>query len=983
MRHLLIGLLFSVISMPLISQTLVPANLITTNDTGFCPPATFDLQGIGGGACDYSVESIPYNTETVGGTSVTLFDDQIQGPYPIGFSFDFYCNTYTQFYICSNGWVGFTGGQTQTWVVNPVPSAAFNVPKNTIMAPWRDWNPGTGGGGPYVTYQTQGVAPNRKLVVTWSAVPMFSCTTTFGTFQVVLFESSNVIENNLTNVTVCPQWGGGDGVQAIHNLPGNNATIVLGRNDNSFTATNESWRYSSATLQWIYQGDTVGEGPTLEVSPANGVYPTQCEYVYAVLDSNNGNIAIDSVLVSPFCQVPVFQDTPVLCNGDSTGSLTAIDTNTASSLPNIFYWKDSSGDTIQTNIVNSNTNTLNNLPAGSYSVTIIDASGCYITNGTANVTEPPVLTASTSNLGAVSCPGIFSCDAEGTGNGNGGVAPYYYLWSTGEPLQTATQLCPDSNWVTVTDNNGCEATALAIIAVPDSIKTQAFNDTMICITNPASLVAASTGGTPPFNYVWTEESLTGTVISTSQAFNVFPDTTTQYFVYSVDDNGCAGDTSEVLITVRPPLFSEIPVVDTICPYDTITIPITGFGGDSAYTFSWSSGNFGPSTTVSPDEPVWYYVTVSDFCGTPPYLDSVFVQVGGYSQIDAEIRVEDDSICIGENVYLISSGRGGFRGPDEYVYEWSEASMDDEPIQFVRPTTTKTYKVTISDLCLSPEAVATKTVYVGEPYTPNFEANPAISCSGTDVEIFFDKVLPGHTYTWDFGDGSLSQNINIDTVNHQYKNPGCYDVTLWTVTDFGCISSRTKNCLVQILEAPTANYNNSPGNPNTLNPIVKFQDASLNAQNIIWYLDGDTLSESQLFAYEFIDTGLYDVSIVAISEDGCLDTLTKTLRHSLAETMYIPTSFSPNGDGLNDVFKIGGEGIRLESFEMSIFDRWGRELFLSTNPDYGWNGKYLTTGEYVPSGSYPYIINYKDKYGEPRTVRGQVVISSTGINRGLR
>ena len=983
MRHLLLGLLFSVISMSLIGQNLVPANLITTNDTGFCPPATFNLQGIGGGVCDYSVESIPYNTQSVGGTSVTMFDDQILGPFPIGFSFDFYCNTYTQFYICSNGWVGFTGGQTQTWVVNPVPSAAFNVPKNNVMAPWRDWNPGTGGGGPYITYETQGIAPYRRLVVTWSAVPMFSCTTTYGTFQVVLFETSNVIENNLTNVPTCPAWGGGDGVQAIHNLPGNNATIVLGRNDNAFTATNESWRYSSATLQWIYQGDTVGEGPTLEISPVNGVYPTQCEYVYAVLDSNNGNVAIDSVLVSPFCQVPIFQETPVLCHGDSTGSLTATDTNTAAALPMVFYWKTANGDTIQTSVVNSNTNTLANVPAGTYFVTIIDASGCYITNGSASVTEPPLLTASTSNLSAVSCPGIFSCDASGTGNGNGGVAPYYYLWSTGEPFQTASQLCPDTNWVTVTDNNGCQATAFALIDVPDSIKTKAFSDTMICITNPASLVAASTGGTPPFNYVWTEASLTGTVISNSQAFNVFPDTTTQYFVYSVDNNGCAGDTSEVIVKVRPPLSSEIPKVDTICPYDTITIPITGLGGDSLYTFSWSSGNFGPTTTVSPDESIWYYVTVSDFCGTPVYKDSVFVQVGGYSEIDAEIRVEDDSICVGENVYLIASGRGGFRGPDEYVYDWSEPSMEDDPIQFVRPTSTKTYSVTISDLCLSPVGVATKTVYVGEPYTPNFEASPAISCSGTDVELFFDKVLPGYSYTWDFGDGQVYTNLNLDTVNHQYDDPGCYDVTLSTVTDFGCYSSRTKKCLVQILEAPIANYYHSPENPSTLDAIVKFQDASINAKHITWYIDGDTLSEKGLFAYEFADTGFYKVSLVAVSEDGCVDTLSKMLRHSLAQTLYIPTSFSPNGDGLNDVFKIGGEGIRLENFEMSIFDRWGRELFISNNPDFGWNGKYLTTGEYVPSGSYPYVINYKDQYGEPRTIRGHVVISSTGVNRGLR
>ncbi|MEX2595477.1 MAG: PKD domain-containing protein [Salibacteraceae bacterium] len=981
-RGLFILIICMVIHLTTTGQNLVPSNLIVTNDTGYCPPATFDLVANGGGGCEYSIDSIPYNTYPTGGTSVSMFDDQLLGPYPIGFSFDFYCNTYTQFYICSNGWIGFSAGQNQTWVVNPIPSAAFNVPRNVIMMPWRDWNPGIFGG-PYITYQVQGTAPLRRLVVTFSSVPMFSCTTTYGTFQVVLFESTNIIESNLTNVPVCPQWGNGDGTHALHNLAGNVADIVAGRNDNSFTASNESWRFSLPKIEWIYQNDTVGVGATLEVSPSNGVYPTSCEYVYAVLDSGNGNIAIDSVLLSPFCIVPEFSTQAVLCNGDSTGNIMVEDTNSQATFPQTYFWMNASGDTIKTAVKNSSFDTLENVVAGNYSITIKDASGCYISNGSVVLSEPDVLVASISNPSMVSCPGAQTCDASAFGSATGGVQPYQYLWSSGEPFQTANNLCADSNFVTITDANGCTDDMFIVIDVPDTIKTTAFGDTMICITNPAAINAASTGGTPPYSYVWTESSLNGPVINTSASTVVNPSVTTEYFVTSTDDNGCIGDTSRVLIKVRPPLSAEIESVDTICPYDTIDISITAFGGDSTYTYSWSSGVFGSTITVSPDLPQWYFVTVSDQCGTPSFLDSVFVQVGGYGKISSKIRLEDDSICAGENVYLIAEGQGGFKGPDEYRYEWSASNMDGKPIQFARPTITTTYTLTITDLCLSPAGVAEKTVYVGKPYVPPFIANPNVSCTDTEVIISFAETMPGYEYDWDFGDGSVLENAFTDSVYHEFESPGCYDVKLSVTTDFGCYGERTENCLVQILQAPKADFTHYPTSPNTLQPFVKFQDNSQNAAEIIWYLDDDTLSESSLFMHEFADTGSYEVKLVAISSDGCIDTIIKPLEHLSEETIYIPKSFTPNSDGLNDEFKISGEGIGKDKFELVIFDRWGKQLFLTTNPDFGWNGKYTSTDEYVPIGSYGYTLQYVDRFGQIRKLRGQVIVSNSGVNRGLR
>ncbi|NCG29491.1 MAG: hypothetical protein GWP27_03360, partial [Bacteroidetes bacterium] len=168
MKKALIGLLFLFASIGVNAQSSI--NIPFDTLVQLCPPDTSWLYLFGDtlNSSSYTVDSIPYSPESIGGTNVTTWDDQVVGPFNIGFPFTFYCNTYTQFYICSNGWIGFTGGQTATWVVQTFPSTATNRPKNVIAGPWRDWNPAVSGG-PYITYQTVGTAPCRKLIVTWNA----------------------------------------------------------------------------------------------------------------------------------------------------------------------------------------------------------------------------------------------------------------------------------------------------------------------------------------------------------------------------------------------------------------------------------------------------------------------------------------------------------------------------------------------------------------------------------------------------------------------------------------------------------------------------------------------------------------------------------------------------------------------------------------------------------------------------------------------
>ena len=199
----------------------------------------------------YSVNQVPYSPKALTGTLVNAVDDAVYGPFPIGFRFCYWGNPYTQFYLGSNGWIGFTGGQSPSFTSFLIPNTSANVPKNCIMGPWYDLNPGIAGGNPitpiqYIYYQTYGIAPNRYMVVSWNNSPLYQCITLRGTQQIILYENG-LIENNILQKRICSIWANGTATQGLHNISGTQAIVVTGRNSTQWTvlpSQPETWRYT-------------------------------------------------------------------------------------------------------------------------------------------------------------------------------------------------------------------------------------------------------------------------------------------------------------------------------------------------------------------------------------------------------------------------------------------------------------------------------------------------------------------------------------------------------------------------------------------------------------------------------------------------------------------------------------------------------------------------------------------------------------------
>ncbi len=183
------------------------------------------------------------------GNEVATTDDGVEGPFPIGFDFSFFGNIYTQFYIGANGWISFSPnpdakGRRDAFAV---PSAADYNPKNCILGPWQDMDPGQINS-PYIFYLTTGKAPVRSLVVMWCECPLYATAMrdSLVTFQIILREGSNNVENHIMKKPSV-DWLGNKATLGLQNITGYIGMAVPGRNATSWRAEKEAWRYSPSS----------------------------------------------------------------------------------------------------------------------------------------------------------------------------------------------------------------------------------------------------------------------------------------------------------------------------------------------------------------------------------------------------------------------------------------------------------------------------------------------------------------------------------------------------------------------------------------------------------------------------------------------------------------------------------------------------------------------------------------------------------------
>ena len=913
-----------------IAQSPVVCPISAGADQTICAPNCANLTGTfvpTNQTTTYTTSVIPYTPDPFNvGTTIILSDDQWSGVIPLPFTFCFYGTQYTQCVIGSNGLISFNLGQAGgycQWPINaPVPSTAD--PMNSIMGPWHDLYPPGGGQIRYITY---GTAPCRRFVVSWDQLPMYSCTTTLCTQQLVLYETTNIIDNFIQTKALCPGWNAGAAIQAVHNAAGSNAVVVTGRNyPTQWLANNDANRWtpagaSTSAIAW-YQGATlISNNASITVCPTTTtVYTFQSTHT----NCNNTTVTVsDQVTVIVSQLITSAGPDVTICQGGCTNL-------TANALGALSYaWT-----VLPSGAPVGNSQTISVCPVTTTSYVVTADNGVCTGTDTVVVLVNPMTTASAGANDSV-CQG--ACVIL---QGSGGMS---YSWGPASAITGPTNIanplaCPTVTTqytLTVTNAGGCTGTDSVIIYVaPQILSVTATPTHVTCFAACNGQVMTNTsGGYSPYAYSWSNSSTTQNLTGLC---------TGNYTVTVTDQIGCTA-TESVVITQPTALSAQATsIVAANCGQNDGSVTITVGGGTpfpgNAYTILWpASGNSGFTESNLSAGPVCVYVYDANGCGdtlcvTVPNTPGATVNIiasnnvscfnacdgwavadgsGGatpYSyvwntlpqnqandtatglcpgvyivtmtdanscQATASITITQPpqlfavpgtgpTICISQSGGITAIGNGGTPG---YNYAWTDGTNNWSTQNItVSPTVTTTYTVIVTDANGCVSAPQPLTVIVNQPL--NVQAMPDITVCEFDLVNIAATGTGGNnqlTYTWQPG------NLVGQTVQVTASQTTTYTVV---VTDNCNTPPDTSFVTVSVNAAPVVSFAATSTTSGCATHCVTFTNNTPSTASVLWMF-GNNLGTSALPSPSFCFplAGSYDVTATVTDNIGCVGTTT--------------------------------------------------------------------------------------------------------------
>ena len=668
-------------------------------------------------------------------------------------------------------------------------------------------------------------------------------------------------------------------------------------------------------------------------------------YTLTVTDSNACTATITATITQPTQVTTTFTINNVLCNG-GTGSATVNASGGVS--PYTYLWTPT----------NQTAATATRLSAGAYTIKVTDNNGCTLTNSI-TITQPVVLNVTTINTHAY----CNLSNGTATANPAGGTGPYTYSWTpSSQTTAKATGLLVGTYTVSVTDNHHCTTSASVNITQPTLVTATVTATTNISCYNGAngSATITGSGGTTPYTYLWTPSGQT-----TATATGLFA---LSYTATVTDNNGCTA-TASVNLTEPTQVTASISEPKIICKDSTGILIANVNGGTPPYKYSWSSGATNGIATITPTSSNDYSVVITDNNGCTTSANIV-LQYGPAFAVDITGK---KSVCVGDSTLICAQAMGAIDG---VFYQWAPVNSTNGCI-LVSPSISNVYTVTVVDGCGSTTTAQTSITSEPSPIV-NTRVNFSQGCEPFCVQFINNTVLSkGQVaqYTWDFGDGDSSRN---KSPIYCYKTAGQYNVSLTVISDSGCSATLKKINMVTIYAPPKAAFSYSP-NPATIEtPAIQFTDKSkdFNGNNVIFWTwsfgdNSDSSSNAENPIHTYRDTGMYCVNLTVMSKEGCTDTTTNCLIIEPDFKLYIPSAFTPNGDNKNETFQPIGQYIK--SYEMYIFNRWGTQIFHSTNLNQGWNGEVNGTGQISTEDVYIYKIMVIDAKGTEHSYVGNVTL----------
>lgn len=281
--------------------------------------------------------------------------------------------------------------------------------------------------------------------------------------------------------------------------------------------------------------------------------------------------------------------------------------------------------------------------------------------------------------------------------------------------------------------------------------------------------------------------------------------------------------------------------------------------------------------------------------------------------------------------------------------------------------TGTYTITLvmshPDACKTPDTVQKQVRIYYQRVSAKFEI-PDTICIGTAF-----RPTGGATnatgYSWSFGDSATSTEA---LPLHIYTTTGTYKVRLIAVNPGACNGADTFERSITVLSGPTSDFTFIPVKPEA-NVPTKFTNKSVLATRYDWDFGDDTKSTETNPVHQYNKTGNYKVCLTAHNDSKCPAVACKTVSAEVVPLLGVPTGFSPNGDGQNDILYVRGAAIK--NLDLKIYNRWGQLVFQTNSQEIGWDGTF--NGQPQPIEAYGYVLNATFIDGTTRMLKGNITL----------
>ena len=548
-----------------------------------------------------------------------------------------------------------------------------------------------------------------------------------------------------------------------------------------------------------------------------------------------------------------------------------------------------------------------------------------------------------------------------------------------------------SHEVIYTINGACGSADTVFITVNDNVYAGSDSALNICITDPAidltTLVApADPGG------VWIPILASGGGI-----LDPLVDLSTVYQYIISGPGACLNDTASVDVLISPLADASISFSGPFCPSDspfnlsaaapggiwsgtgivdalmgTFDPAIAGVGIHTiSYTISGSCGSFDTELIIVNPEIDPTINPQTDLCLSDGALVLSAINPGGLwsgNGIVNPVTGSFDPSLFGPNNYAVIYTIAGFCPTADTLFfnvlpdllpvispviayceddqmdslmadigggVWSGLGITDSTIGSFDPGMAAVggneIIYTISGACAGSDTVL---VIVNALPIAAITVSDTIGCPILEVQVDYATSSTLVDCFWSLSDGTIINGCG--PAEFSFDIAGCVDLSLFITDIEGCSQTISYSNQICIVDSPIANFEYAPDQINELMPSVEFNNLSVNAVNYQWEIE-NVLYNSTDVTHVFSTADNYWTCLIAENDIGCIDTLCQNIEIESMPAVYVPNSFTPDGDGTNDFFGPSIYGFEPVNFELMIFNRWGEMIWYSQAPDRLWDG----------------------------------------------